>query len=757
MTKVIACLVGLCAAISCAFGQYGISFGLALQQFGFYYNAASSGVKADGVTDCTVQMQNAINAASQGVIGGLTRYNRLVLPPGRIRITNGLSIPSGLIVESQGTQGTEIYADYTGTDYNALTFTGQYDRISNITITASPARQARSSGGPLVYPALSTNNGIYVSTGGYAAKTAYTDITHSNLIFDNVIIQYQPGHGALSEKPELNYWANSISQYNGLDGWSYTALNNNSWPCGQGDTFLNCRAYGNGYRGWDIDQISGIVFENCESLQNNQAFIKTLSASVGYQQSAAWNVLNVSGTPMTATVASYNATTGYLPVSGTLAANAYQGQNVYVFSAGGFFYGGAYVTSNDTGGLTLYPPPALTTTGGPYYVGVGTMPCTYTVAQLPAPLTYNSTTGVVTFYPVWSSVTTYAANTIVQGSDGNTYYSVASGNLNNNPTSTSGLWTITNPVPSALLATKNFFITSGTGGSGALTAANFGVITACGPNTATLGLGPSGTGGAPASLDSTSVIAWGGVNTQECEEISCRSAQVTFVNPDIEVYVGGSLNTGPNYPCIKLLSLTGNNFSVLNGRFNGGAEQIFLSTATYVSISNTYHGCSVSATDKSYQPIYVGPTSTGVVTYPYFNGGSAQFVNPNVALTTAAFSIFGGYEVGDGRSRITGLWYVPSTPTITAGAITPNASTQTFETLTLTANLTVNAPSNPAQGTQMTYSFIQDSTGGRTITWNSVFHGVSGLATGTAGQMIMIDFRYNGTYWVAIGTPAWTS
>jgi hypothetical protein len=39
----------------------------------------------------------------------------------------------------------------------------------------------------------------------------------------------------------------------------------------------------------------------------------------------------------------------------------------------------------------------------------------------------------------------------------------------------------------------------------------------------------------------------------------------------------------------------------------------------------------------------------------------------------------------------------------------------------LTGNLTINAPTNPRTGAMLTFAFIQDATGGRTITWNAVF------------------------------------
>jgi hypothetical protein len=42
----------------------------------------------------------------------------------------------------------------------------------------------------------------------------------------------------------------------------------------------------------------------------------------------------------------------------------------------------------------------------------------------------------------WASATTYAINDIVVGSNGSVYQSIAGGNTNHNPTTTTGYWTL---------------------------------------------------------------------------------------------------------------------------------------------------------------------------------------------------------------------------------------------------------------------------------------------------------------------------
>lgn len=84
-----------------------------------------------------------------------------------------------------------------------------------------------------------------------------------------------------------------------------------------------------------------------------------------------------------------------------------------------------------------------------------------------------------------------------------------------------------------------------------------------------------------------------------------------------------------------------------------------------------------------------------------------------------------------------------------SASITPDAAAgERVVVGTLTGNLTVNAPSNPVLGAELHFAFAQDATGGRTITWNSVFKkNADGVAL--ANQKSAIAFIYDGTDWVA--------
>ena len=74
--------------------------------------------------------------------------------------------------------------------------------------------------------------------------------------------------------------------------------------------------------------------------------------------------------------------------------------------------------------------------------------------------------------------------------------------------------------------------------------------------------------------------------------------------------------------------------------------------------------------------------------------------------------------------------------------------------VTLTANVTFDAPTNPTTGQFISIVCIQDGTGSRTIAWNAVFEfatDTAPTATTTANKGDMFNFRYNGSKWLEVG------
>lgn len=66
----------------------------------------------------------------------------------------------------------------------------------------------------------------------------------------------------------------------------------------------------------------------------------------------------------------------------------------------------------------------------------------------------------------------------------------------------------------------------------------------------------------------------------------------------------------------------------------------------------------------------------------------------------------------------------------------------------LTGNITIAAPTNPEVGDKLTFCFVQDGTGNRTITWNAVFVTTpTTVLTATTGRT-KGNFVYTGTVWL---------
>ena len=154
-------------------------------------------------------------------------------------------------------------------------------------------------------------------------------------------------------------------------------------------------------------------------------------------------------------------------------------------------------------------------------------------------------------------------------------------------------------------------------------------------------------------------------------------------------------------------------------------------------------------------------TTTGTVTYGTLNDGTTSLTSSIVELnysdlatlgTTAASKIF----TADANNL-----------TAISGAVVLTEDTLTFDStqdwdvraspvakVTLTNNVTFDAPTNPTTGQYISIVCIQDGTGSRTIAWNAVFEfatDTAPVATTTANKGDMFNFRYNGAKWLEVG------
>jgi hypothetical protein len=76
---------------------------------------------------------------------------------------------------------------------------------------------------------------------------------------------------------------------------------------------------------------------------------------------------------------------------------------------------------------------------------------------------------------------------------------------------------------------------------------------------------------------------------------------------------------------------------------------------------------------------------------------------------------------------------------------------------TLTGAALVALPSFTVAGIRMVFEFTQDATGGRAVTWNAGYKGVTLAASGTANQKASIEFECDGTNWLQKSVTAWYS
>lgn len=106
----------------------------------------------------------------------------------------------------------------------------------------------------------------------------------------------------------------------------------------------------------------------------------------------------------------------------------------------------------------------------------------------------------------------------------------------------------------------------------------------------------------------------------------------------------------------------------------------------------------------------------------------------------------------DGTNVVLAENYQPFQDIAYAAAITPDIGAgRTIHVGVLTGNITINAPTGVIKGERVAFTFIQDGTGGRTITWNAVFKKAADGA-GTANQVGTIEFIcYDGTNFIQSG------
>lgn len=119
-----------------------------------------------------------------------------------------------------------------------------------------------------------------------------------------------------------------------------------------------------------------------------------------------------------------------------------------------------------------------------------------------------------------------------------------------------------------------------------------------------------------------------------------------------------------------------------------------------------------------------------------------------VAQTTVRTALKSGSVLTGGNDlSIGGMGGSISPVFVTTYTPDPYVATNIFMG-TLTNNITIAAPTNSHVGARLTFFFLQDGTGGRTITWNGAFTQNYADTGNTLGKRMKISFIYNGATWL---------
>lgn len=140
-------------------------------------------------------------------------------------------------------------------------------------------------------------------------------------------------------------------------------------------------------------------------------------------------------------------------------------------------------------------------------------------------------------------------------------------------------------------------------------------------------------------------------------------------------------------------------------------------------------------------------TGKCIVTNVMANGSAATLNDDFKGLNLAADFVF-----------YTQSAQPPPVATITYSAsMTPNALMGNFQRITVTNGtaMTINAPSNPKNGQELTFDILNSSGGAMgAITWNAVFKLAGAFTNPASTKRRTIRYYYDGTNWVEINRAA---
>jgi hypothetical protein len=180
---------------------------------------------------------------------------------------------------------------------------------------------------------------------------------------------------------------------------------------------------------------------------------------------------------------------------------------------------------------------------------------------------------------------------------------------------------------------------------------------------------------------------------------------------------------------------------------SGGYNTAVGTYALYSNISGSYNtavGDSAGGTSPGSSNVFVGYQAG------YSEAGSNKLYIANTGTSTPL--IYGDFGTStltvNGRLKATTSYITPATLGIFSGGVDVNALSSNNFKLTATANFILYNPTNLVEGMVLNFEFIQDATGGRTITYGTMYKFAidsdKSLSTAANARDFMSCY-YNGT------------
>lgn len=185
-------------------------------------------------------------------------------------------------------------------------------------------------------------------------------------------------------------------------------------------------------------------------------------------------------------------------------------------------------------------------------------------------------------------------------------------------------------------------------------------------------------------------------------------------------------------------------------------------TGTVLTLTDTHLNSTVSirlptataiADDSGNEYIKFVKTASAVNEISFTNSATGN--SPDLSATGGDTNI--GLSIttkGTGLVKFNDGAYFPEATLTDGTTISWDVGSSPVAKVTLGGNRTLSAPTNGLTGQFISIAVIQDSTGSRTLTWNSAYEFTGDTAptlTTTASKADVFVFRYNGTVWHEMG------